>query len=215
MALAFASASLACGPEFPNSYYDMPESELLRAPEGSFTAEVARIAADVKLRFTVPPKDERSPLEVELAGLRSALAAQGVRMTEGLKIEADYEQFRNALEAWTDRNDPEQVRKAPEEGFNKAPSNDLPTEFSAYLVGAASWHAGHWQDARRQWQRILDLPPEQRRHRSTWAAFMIGRASLMIAEKNYEREAAEEARGWFRRTRELVAEGYSDPLGLG
>lgn len=215
VALALASASLACGPEFPNSYYDMPEHQLLRAPEGSFTAEIARIATEVKLRFTVPPKDERPPLEVELAGLRSALAAQGVRGTEGREIEAGYEQFRQALDAWANRNASDDVRRKPAEPFEEELPKNLPAEFSHYLLGAVSWHAGEWEDARRLWQSVLELPQEQRRYRSTWAAFMLGRASLMIAEKRYASEAAQEARVWFKRTRELAAVGFSDPLGLG
>ncbi|HEY1109969.1 MAG TPA: hypothetical protein VGE76_15070, partial [Opitutaceae bacterium] len=215
MALAFASASLACGPEFPNSYYDMPEHDLLRAPEGSFTSEITRIAADVKLRFVVPPKDERPMLEVELESLRHALAAQGVRSAAGLPLQAAYKKFREALDAWSDRNQPSDFRKKPAESFQEVLPDGLSAEFALYLSGAVAWHAGEWQEARSHWEAILTLPPDQRRYRSTWAAFMLGRASLTIAEKRHEPKAAQEAQVWFQRTREYVAAGFSDPLGLG
>ena len=42
MALAFAGAAVACGPEFPNRYYTLSDGDLVAAPEGYFAAEIAR-----------------------------------------------------------------------------------------------------------------------------------------------------------------------------
>ena len=79
-------------------------------------------------------------------------------------------------------------------------------EFGAYVAGRRLLEAGDADGARARWHALLAMPPEHRAWRSTWAAFMIGRSYQAI-------DPAEAAR-WFRRTRELAAEGYADSLGL-
>src|SRR4051812_46330898 len=49
LALAGAGAAVACGPDFPNSYFLAPEEEMLRAPQGIFAAEIARLVAEVHM----------------------------------------------------------------------------------------------------------------------------------------------------------------------
>lgn len=214
MALAFASASLACGPEFPNSYYDMPEHQLLRAPEGSFESEIARITADVKLRFKKTSEDKRPMLEVELSELKDALAAGGMPAPLGQQVTTEYERFRKALDVWAGRKTDPEVQQKPDEIFSPGLAKVLPAEFSAYLRGAVAWHGGDWREAQTHWQVLIDLPEKERRHRSVWAAFMLGRACLMDAERGYKAEAAAQAKVWFQKTRELADSGFADPLGL-
>jgi hypothetical protein len=85
----------------------------------------------------------------------------------------------------------------------------LPGELAAYLEGAIAYRRGDLAAARDHWQRLLALPAAARHYRSTWAAFMLGRAAL----RQRPPDPAAAAR-WFRQTRELAARGFADSLGL-
>ncbi|HTG33970.1 MAG TPA: hypothetical protein VLB76_13655 [Thermoanaerobaculia bacterium] len=82
----------------------------------------------------------------------------------------------------------------------------LPGEFDDYLRGAIAYHEDRFKDAREIWEKLLSRPVAERRHRTTWAAFMIGKASLKLSPDT--------AAPWFERTRELASQGFPDPLGL-
>ena len=79
-------------------------------------------------------------------------------------------------------------------------------EFAIYLAGRSLAESRNLPGARATWHALLAMPPADRVWRSTWAAFMIGRSC------QYDDPA--EAIRWFRRTRELAAEGFADSLGL-
>jgi tetratricopeptide (TPR) repeat protein len=79
-------------------------------------------------------------------------------------------------------------------------------EFDLYTSGRKSMAEGDLDGARGQWRALLELPPEQRIWRSTWAAFMLGRS--------FQKADPREAMRWFRTTRELAAAGFADSLGL-
>lgn len=55
-------------------------------------------------------------------------------------------------------------------------------------------------------RKLLSLPPEQRRWRSVWAAYRLGRAM--------QSSDPEAATAWFRRVRDLASEGFVDSLGM-
>lgn len=79
-------------------------------------------------------------------------------------------------------------------------------EFADYLEGAIAYHEGRSAAAAQAWERLLRRPADERRFRSIWAAFMMGRLHL--------RSDPDRAAKWFQRTRGLALEGYSDRLGL-
>jgi hypothetical protein len=79
-------------------------------------------------------------------------------------------------------------------------------EFAIYLAGRSLAESGNLPGARATWHTLLAMPPADRVWRSTWAAFMIGRS--------YQSDDPAEAIRWFRRTRELAADGFADSLGL-
>ena len=79
-------------------------------------------------------------------------------------------------------------------------------EFAIYLAGRSLAESRNLPGARATWHALLAMPPADRVWRSTWAAFKIGRS--------YQYDDPEEAIRWFRRTRELAAEGFADSLGL-
>ena len=85
----------------------------------------------------------------------------------------------------------------------------LPVEFAMYQEGALALRRGELAVARDHWQRLLALPEAARHFRSTWAAFMLGRAAL----RQQPPDPAAAAR-WFRQTRELATRGFADSLGL-
>jgi len=82
----------------------------------------------------------------------------------------------------------------------------LPVEFDLYMQGAILYYQGRWTEAREKWEEVLGLPAENRRYRSTWAAYMIGKTLI------YEDPAL--AKEWLEQVRDLAREGYADSIGL-
>lgn len=93
-------------------------------------------------------------------------------------------------------------KRAPE----LALPNGLPREFELYVHGAIAWSDGRRDRAVDCWQQVLCLPAESRKYRSTWSAFMLGRALLDTKP--------DRAREYFSLTRKLANEGFADRIGL-
>ncbi|MGH7813643.1 MAG: hypothetical protein ACREQI_06530 [Candidatus Binataceae bacterium] len=83
----------------------------------------------------------------------------------------------------------------------------LPIAVRLYTAGAVDYHRGDAAKAIARFRAILRLPKADRRSRSVWAAFMLGR---LYGQAGKVREAARE----FALTRALAIEGAPDPLGL-
>ncbi|NIA21576.1 MAG: hypothetical protein GWP05_06345, partial [Anaerolineaceae bacterium] len=112
------------------------------------------------------------------------------------------------------------VKPAPNEGETGPPPDQpvggldghevmlatLPREFALYARGAAAYRLGDRPAAVRHWQTLLALPKAERHYRSTWAAFMIGKA-LFAGD-------AAESPPWFAKTRRLARDGFADSLHL-
>ncbi len=85
----------------------------------------------------------------------------------------------------------------------------LPGEFADYFEGALAWVnpavIGHGL-ACAAWERLLERPPQERRYKSTWAAFMLGRAC--------EEDEPDKAVQYFKQVRDLAQHGFADPVGL-
>lgn len=205
--LGGASPGTACGPDFPN--WLLTDSEaVLRKPEADFgqqiewmrlvtTTNVARLADD-------PVQDT---VAMDLADLRRALRDKGTPDATIDTIVARYQvermkahpQLRTGADSGS--NSPSPARLEPP----RVPPG-LPREFEAYFRGAVAWHQTNVVAARREWLRLLENPPGERRYKSTWAAFMLG--------KSWETNSATEAVRWYRRVRELASSGFVDSLGL-
>ncbi len=76
-------------------------------------------------------------------------------------------------------------------------------ETALYTAGAKAFEAGNYEKARARFEEVLALPAEERKRFSTFAAFMLGRT-----------EAGDGARRRYTEVRELVRQGFDDPLGL-
>lgn len=76
-------------------------------------------------------------------------------------------------------------------------------ELHLYERGAHFFRHADYLQARFAFTELLALPADQRRHRSTWAAYMLGRI-----------DDAGSGRGWYQQVRRLADEGFHDELGL-
>jgi len=85
--------------------------------------------------------------------------------------------------------------------------NVMPDEFKYYEQGAKAYRVWQNDEAIAWWRRVLELPADERRYRSVWAAFMIGKA---LQQKNSYADSIP----WFGKTRSLAQAGFADSIGL-
>lgn len=203
---AIAFHGLACGPDFPN--WLLTDSEaVLRKPEAYFGKELERMRLVTTTNVAQTTDDPvRNTLEMDVADLRQALREKETPNARIQAVLARYQAERMKARP--------SVANEPEPGTNPAPvaraepqvPAGLPAEFEDYFRGAIAWHQTNLPAARREWLRLLKRPPAERRYKSTWAAFMLG--------KSWETNDAGEAIHWYRRVRELARSGFVDSLGL-
>ncbi len=154
---------------------------------------------------------------MDLEELGKVLEAAQPDPAQRQKILADYAAVRQALTAhahsmvaWKEQLWSGMVEDAPPPEPAPVPSltvpDGLPGEFADYLRGAIAYRQRQIEVARQAWQALLERPAEQRRQRSTWAAYMLGRS--------YANENPAEAARWYQQTRELAQAGFADRLGL-
>jgi len=173
----------------------------------------------VALDYSFGDRYRRQTSEAGLADLQAALGTAGYSEYDRGAVEFNYKSARKAvmefgksMEKWrlqatrrskrdtsTDQDEQPELKRFI---FHRL----MPKEFSEYLKGAVFYHKGESDKAIKTWKKLLKLPEKKRHYRSTWAAFMIGKALLETKP--------DEARQWFRRVRELAAAGYADNLGL-
>lgn len=190
---AAGAVLIACGPFFPVSLLLMGDSAVLSAPTAEFEREIDRVVPhDVQGPKAVRPGQGSDVFEqsasVDLADLTAALGP-----AKDPKVLDQYAQVRAALGG----------KAAP--GGASIPAG-IPREFAEYLQGLVQFRTGDTAGARARWETLLALPVAERRWRSTWAAFMLGRS--------YLGQDSSRAITWLRKTRELAAAGCADSLGL-
>ena len=222
----------ACGPWFPNYLLDGGDPAVLVAPRASFIVELQRMKL-VESRFQAVPlngrQDEASFADqaaaAEAADLSAALKKAKVGAEELQRIldahQAVRDQIKGSLadaEAQADSppgesGDEETHRVKPRRAQPAFPTTlaieGLPDEFADYLEGAIAWRNPAVLDktmARQAWERLLNRPPKERRYKSTWAAFMLG--------KSWEKDDPDKAAEYFKQVRTLSRRGFSDPVGL-
>ena len=209
----FASSSNACGPWFAQSYLaDGREDRVVEMPEGWFVVEAARIIG-------IPAQPEQADpesngwdrtLNQDLTDLKQALGTTG-----SAALVEQYDAMRRKMKEFTSGPESEprfadtlEDKSMPE--FDMTPYDNLltqlPREFALYARGAAAYKSNKATSAVLHWENLLDLPASERRYRSTWAAFMIGKTCV-----THDPDCAGQ---WFEYTRSLPEEGYLDTLGL-
>jgi hypothetical protein len=218
------SPAIACGPFFPNNLLDRGDAAILTAPEVRFVEELKRMKLVTSSFRALPSTNApHATLEAELNDLRAALDGAnlppqdrdliiGRHREERLKIEpfalAD-ERATNAAvvlqgEFPSLRPDPTNLTRI--HGPVPQATPGLPSEFADYLRGSVAWHQGNLKAARQAWSALLNRPPKERRYKSVWAAFMLG--------KSWEEENRRLACEYFQKTRYLATNGFADTLGL-
>ena len=213
----------ACGPFLPRWLLG-PERLLVPAPEGLLRQEINRLKLAETPR-AVPADDPwQQTSETDVADLRRALeAAKGPAGRRDALI-ARYTEVRKALSRYASSvivfENVSEPLDPVEETEGQEPSEPpvlpagltvpegLPGEFADYLRGALAYHKGDLDAATSAWEALLQRPERERRLRSTWAAFMLGKTELLA-----KRPA--EAVHWLQRTREIAGQkGFEDSLGL-
>ena len=228
LALVFIAAlpgsTLGCGPFFPERILVEPDELFLELPYSTFSYEARQVPVPYEPEpRAVPPEvgGEEAPgaatrqtEQTDLAELGEALEALQPDSGQREKILAEYLIARQALSAHAGARDQwlqgvwfgEEKGPAPTLAAPPAIPEGLPGEFADYLRGAVAYRQNDMDAARRAWLELLQRPADERRCRSTWAAYMLGRSYIDVD--------AAQAVTWLRKVRELAKEGYADSLGL-
>lgn len=213
----------ACGPFFPSSLLVEGDSGVLQAPSVSFRRELARLAlpAPPRLTYVASTGESQRPrtLDAEITDLRFALGSAGRNSNEIAdtvlrfsRLRADLEDYVEGVRQWHwvkengVRSSEATNAPRPKLSLGETPA-EVPREFALYLQGAAAWHEGREEEARAAWKKVLDLPAAERRYKSTWAAFMLGRSW-------HDTEPARAA-GFYDQAIRFARSQFSDTAGLG
>ena len=231
-ALQNPGALFACGPDFPNTLLDGGDAAVQVAPVLDFIGELERMKL-VESRFQAVLLNGGSGGEsfatqaasAELADLVAALKKAKIPKDELERICGAHQAARQKLnEFLADAESAAMSRpwvydaKGAHRGEPTLPQPPfpsieipagLPGEFADYLEGALAWHnpavVGKGM-ACGAWERLLDRPPQERRFKSTWAAFMLGKAR--------EEKEPDKATEHFKQVRDLARHGFADSVGL-
>ncbi|WP_434675607.1 hypothetical protein [Pseudomonas sp. D3-10] len=194
--------ALACGPEFPMRLLDNRAQSLAELPEGSFRFEVSRLGQAIA--GLKPTTDATRNPDYSYDDVASYVEQRN--KAEQLGLTPPQQAVVERLRAVGD------VEQVASEAAN------LPAELRLYAVGAAAFNAGDHQRAAESFQQLLALPADERRLRSTWAAYSLGRALFAMSTEAGRGDPTilrDQARQAFRQARELSVAGFSDPLELG
>lgn len=223
-----ASRVRACGPDFPNNLLDSGDYAVLVAPTVRFAEELERMQlVQTRWRAVISTNDyPQETADGELADLTAALKrlrtspeeitriceAHRVQRERLRKYVTNYEQWQSTAGWIWD----EHGSGRPSDPVGEPPKlptivlvPGLPAEFANYFTGACEWRNPAIADkgkARATWERLLARPEAERKFKSVWAAYMLG--------KSWEEEAPEKAVGYFQQVRDLARRGFPDTLGL-
>jgi hypothetical protein len=188
-------SALACGPDFPLRLLDNRSQSLAELPEGNFRFEISRLGQTI------------AGLKVVNDALHSGDAAEYAEQrdyAEQADLTAPQQELVKRLRGLTDAHEVQ------------AQGASLPSELVLYLAGAVAFNAGDHGLAAEYFRKVLALPAEQRRLRSTWAAYSLGRTLFAQSlETNASPDLLAQARKAFEQARQLSIDGFSDPLELG
>ncbi|HAA03444.1 MAG TPA: hypothetical protein DCE18_08745, partial [Syntrophobacteraceae bacterium] len=187
----------ACGPFFPDRILVESDQFFLQLPYSRFSYEARQVPVPYEPAFRVVPPSVgehetpgealvRQTQQLDLEELGRVLEAVQPDDAQRQKILADYWMVREVLGAAARTRDKWVQDVWFGEGRGPAPTltgslavpDGLPGEFADYLRGAIAYWQNDMDTARRAWQDLLRLPADERRHRSTGGAYMLGRGFL-------------------------------------
>ena len=204
-----AAGAYATGYFGPTVYLAEGGKNVDASPEFYWELEVKRLAREFHpVEKLVRPKKKETQADEDPRAIRSQDTA-----------EADLKDFADALQAGeikpadpTKATQQHEAARALIAQTNSTTTATLPDEFSSefadYHRGAFAFRRGqeHWGEARQAWEDLLKRPEQERRYRTVWATFMIGKIALKLGD----RTSVE----WFQRTRQLAQAGFADSLGM-
>ena len=217
----------ACGPDFPNNLLAGGDGAVLVAPEATFAKELQRMdltpsrfaaiqSAGNFASETATTEADDLTAALQKAGISKEAATEVRRAHAALRFRL--QEFLTDLGGWEssrpwvtdqDGGHPAEPATPPPTYPKLEMPSGLPAEFADYLEGAFAWHNPVLENkglARSAWERLLERPTAERRFKSTWAAFMLGRS--------WETNSPEKAIQYFRQVRELARAGFKDSIGL-
>ncbi|MEF9674346.1 hypothetical protein QNM99_28765 [Pseudomonas sp. PCH446] len=216
LSLSLPLSALACGPDFPLRLLNDRAQSLADLPETNFAFEVSRFGQAVTglkqaTEATLTPYWDSDDSNKPYREQRDKVEAS--ELPENLRAEVT--RLRNL-------QDPQQV---------ETQGASLPAELRLYIAGAVAFEAGDAQRAVDYFRQVLALPADQRKLRSTWAAYSLGRALVALSVQAEagpdspgdsapaavvtDAQLLAQARLAFQQTRALSAGDFSDPLELG
>jgi hypothetical protein len=202
----------AYGRTFGYQLFTDGDRAVLRPPDTTFDLELARFGIVKPGQESGGGWREHSPEDIaaaEAADLQAALLTQ-TNLTREVRDRLTTEhlaarkKFLEATEPWRWRRRYDIEINEPAAELQVAV--ELPGEFIDYLTGAVEWHHANTNAAIAAWEKLLARPAGERRYKSVWAEFMLGRARL--------NDEPERAIAHFQRARALAKEGFSDRLQL-
>ncbi len=219
-AAAIFSKVFACGPFLPNTFLQSGDEALLVAPTASFYAELAAIplpAPRFKGVFGTNGYFEAT-MDAELSDLRKSLDKR-VGIAQRISICKRYKEARESLrnfieekhrldlarESYSFTNNENDKSSASRPTNSVVPaSSELPQEFTLYFNGLIAFHKDDPATAEQRWQELLRLPSDERRFRTVWATYMLGRNA----------GHTDKAIDYYKKVRVLAEQGFADSLGL-
>lgn len=154
----------------------------------------------------------------DLADFEAALEAKTIQPPDAEKAKEQHEAMRDFLAGIVREDKPEEESgdwfEAQRRLKTPAPPIEEPSapeefasEFADYHRGAVSFRCGNFAKASESWKALLARPEAERKYRTTWALFMLGKAALETKDWNAANE-------WFVKAREAAAAGFVDSIGL-
>lgn len=201
------------------------EPQVLIPPEFYFELEVKRLAAElhpaVEANMPEAGDNGRDYSEqtdsADLEDFDAAIEAKAIQPPDVEKAKADHSVTRTLLGTIIREDAPREASDSSDRDKPAAPPptpileppapEEFASEFADYHRGALSYRCGNFAKAGEAWKALLARPPAERKYRTTWALFMLGKAALET--KNWD-----EAKDWFVKTREAASQGFVDSLGL-
>jgi hypothetical protein len=220
---SLASRAHACGPFFPNNLLGSGDAAVLAAPVADFERELERMELAPSRFEHVEATNgyAQQAFDAEMADLAAALKRAQVSGEETARITGAHAANRKRLtefaeafdiwesKAWRDESANAVNPRGPQPVFPEFPEvAGLPVEFADYFAGAVALRNPDTEAgaARAAWERLLARSAAERKYKSTWAAFRLG--------KSWEGEDDDKAVEYFRQTRDLARRGFADSIGL-
>lgn len=207
--ITVSAIALGCGPFFPDTLLDNPQSALA-VPPVSYLSNLHRMAGTPVPKGNPDDRQSGSLLDqipLEVAELRTVWESEGVNEKEIERRAEHYAHVRTDLLV--------QIHDVSLRGFPVHPAGgaDLPQRplgegfpkvIADYVEAAILHSAGQTEEARSLWKEILGRPADEKKLRSIWAAWMLAKTS----------DTDNECLEWYARVEEEAKLGGTDVLGL-